>query len=501
MSHKKNVLKNTVVMFFCYIIQVLLGFIVRRCFIDALGVISLGYNAVFSNILTILNLSELGIGIAANSFLYKSIAQENYEEVNAIVHVLKKMYRYVVLLVLLLGGIIALFVPVLIPNPVDSYGYIYLCYFLVLLSTICSYLVSYRKTLIISEQKNYVVVLYESISYILISALQIATMYYFKNFILYLLLNVFKFILSGILIYLYSKKKCSYLTKNANLEIQNKYKKDIGTEIKNIFIAKVGGAIFHGTDNIIISSILGSVSAGLLSNYTLVTTALQNLITQVYGSIQATLGHYMNVEQDEEKQLNIYMSSLISSFIFGIVSMVGVIFVLPNFVSILFGKELLLSIYVAVLLGVNLLLMIILQVPNQIFSIYKLYKYDKYIVLVSATLNIVISLGLVFLIGIEGVLLGTTITLMIYLISRCYIIKKYIYKEVKYSKVFLQCFICSGLTIGLNYFFNVFALKPGFLDGIMFNGLIVVIFTALSIFIVFGRSSVFKQFLRILKIK
>lgn len=97
MNNKKSLFKNSIVVSICFFIQTILGFFVRKKFIDYLGIYALGYNAVFTNILTVLNLSELGIGISANAFLYKSLSNSNIEEITAISKVLKKLYSYVCL--------------------------------------------------------------------------------------------------------------------------------------------------------------------------------------------------------------------------------------------------------------------------------------------------------------------------------------------------------------------------------------------------------------------
>ena len=87
-----------------------------------------------------------------------------------------------------------------------------------------------------------------------------------------------------------------------------------------------------------------------------------------------------------------------------------------------FGTEYLLKQSTVIWLGVNLFLSILLKMPYQIFTIFQLYKYDKPIIIISASLNIVVSIILAGIIGIDGVLIGTFLTSMIYLLSRLYIL-------------------------------------------------------------------------------
>ena len=125
-NYKRKITVNVIVMFFCFTLQTILGFIVRKILIDCLGNDVLGYNAVFSNILTILNLTELGVGIAANGFLYKAISENNTQEISAISFVLKKIYRLIIGGIFVLGIIISIFLKQIIPNANDSYIYVYI---------------------------------------------------------------------------------------------------------------------------------------------------------------------------------------------------------------------------------------------------------------------------------------------------------------------------------------------------------------------------------------
>lgn len=491
-NYKRKITVNVIVMFFGFTLQTILGFIVRKVLIDCLGNDVLGYNAVFSNILTILNLTELGVGIAANGFLYKAISENNTQEISAISFVLKKIYRLIIGGIFVLGIIISIFLKQIIPNANDSYIYVYIYYYLSLFATISSYLIAYKKTIIIADQKNYVVTLADSLSYIIISVIQIVLMYVAKSYILYLILNIIKFLLTSLFLKIYYYKNYKHLDIQRNLNIEKEYNSKILKQMKDIFVAKIGGAIFNGTDSIIISVIMGANKAGLLSNYTLITITLQNLLTQIFSSIQASLGNYMYSENNEEKKVEVYNVSFFVAFVLGVIAMEGVIFVLPNFISIFFGKEYIMSNIICIVLGINILLMTLLQVPNQLFTIYKLYKYDKYIISVSAILNIIISTILVKILGVEGVLIGTTITLMIYIISRCYIIKKFVFNHMKYIlKIIVYIVLAIILTL-IIYKINAFKLADDIINGIIINSISIVIISLIYIFIIFIKSREFK---------
>lgn len=134
--------------------------------------------------------------------------------------------------------------------------------------------------------------------------------------------------------------------------------------------------------------------------------------------------------------------------------MVCCIFLFQPFINLYVGHGYLLSNITVYLLSINLYLTLMLNVPAQLFVIYKLHTYDKKIVALSAILNIVISASLVYGIGINGVLIGTFITSIIYLFSRVFIYYKIILK-VSFTKFLAQFFfwiiISVATIIMLNY--------------------------------------------------
>lgn len=495
-NYQKKITLNAMIMFLCFAIQTIIGFLVRKVLLLELGDNVLGYNAVFSNVLTILNLTELGVGIAANSYLYKAFANEDYNLVTAISNILKKTYRYIMLAIIVLGVIISFFIPIIIPKANDPYWYVYILYFLSLLSTVMSYLIAYKRTIIIADQKNYVITIIDSSCYLAISILQLVFMFIYKSYILYLILNIVKFIISAIIIQIYSSKKYNYLDKYNDLDIEKKYQKKIIHQMKDIFVAKLGGAVFNGTDNIIISSLKGSIAAGLLSNYTLVTITIQNLLSQIFSSVQATIGKYMVVTNEEKSKLNIYNVSFFVAALMGTLVMECIIFILPNFISILFGSEYVLSNYIVFFLGLNIFLNTLLLAPNQIFTIYKLYKFDKYIIIASATLNITISVILVNFYGIVGALIGTTITLLIYLISRCLIIKKQVFNDLKFLCKLVYYITITIVVFIILYFTNKFVNYNNIFYGIILNFLYTFIVSCIVFLICNIKSKEFKYLLK-----
>lgn len=447
---KKTVYLNASVTMISQIIQVLLGFAIRKFFIETLGIAYLGYNSVFSNILQMLNLADLGIGVAITSFLYKPLVEHDEKKIKALMYIYSRIYHVMGFLVAAVGIVILLFIQVIIPDATCSDTYLRIIFAINLAGTVSTYFLAYKRTLLIAEQKSYIVTMFDSIFFVICSALQIVVLFYVPNYITYLFLNVFKNIVSNIvLVFVCNKKNKFLLTNSVDMEIVNEYKKPIIKYVKDLFVSKIGSYIYYGTDNIVISIFKGSLLAGFLSNYTMVTNLVNNVIVQILASLQATYGHYISEEDNLDNQKRMTDNYFFINYLAGNFCMVCIMLLIQPFISLYFGKEYMLSDEVGVLLSVNFLLTIMIQIPSQVFVVYKLYHYDYPIVIVSAILNIFISVSLVQRLGIAGVLIGTLVTSLIYLFSRYFIISKFVFhcSYMRYLRKISGYFLITAITI------------------------------------------------------
>lgn len=389
----------------------------------------MGYNSVFSNILQMLNLADLGIGVAITSFLYKPLAENDTETVNCLMLFYKKLYQMIGTIIVILGILISIILPVLIPDAKCSANYLRVLFYINLLGTVSTYFLAYKRTLLTADQKSYIISIIDTSTFFIFTILQIITLFVYPNYILYLIIQIAKNIISNIIVGIRCKKIYGSIDKHSDKQIISTYKPKIIKYVKDVFISRVGAYVYYSTDNIILSIFKGSILTGYLSNYTLVTTQVNNIINQILASIQSTFGNYINVHIDDKaKQKQMTDNYLCANFCIGNLCMICIMFLIQPFIGLVFGNNYILNFTTATLMAINLMLTILIQLPSQVFMIYKLYHFDKPIVVIAAILNIVISTVLVSSLGIDGVLIGTTVTSLIYLFSRLYIISKVIYR-------------------------------------------------------------------------
>lgn len=439
----KAVYVNSVVALISQIFQVLIGFIIRKLFIDYLGVDYLGYNSVFANILQMLNLADLGIGVAITSYLYKPLAENDKARITAIMGIYKKLYSILGVVVLTVGLVVSFFLNVLIPDATCGIWYLRILFYINLVGTVSTYFLAYKRTLLIADQKSYLTNVADTIVYFVISFLQLLFLVFKPSYIVYLSLNIAKNIISNIAVSIKVNKDYKYINQKPNRELVKEYKPQIVQYVKDVFVSRIGAVVYYSTDNIILSVLKGSLLTGYLSNYTLITGQLNTVVTQVLSSVQATFGNFINTTEDKMQRRKMTDNYFCVNFCIGNFCMICFALLAQPFIKLFFGENMLLTFSTALWLGINLMLTFLIQLPSQVFVIYKLFRYDRPIIIVSAVLNIIISVALVNVMGINGVLIGTFVTSLIYLFSRFYIIARVVY-DVKYG-YYVKKILCYGL--------------------------------------------------------
>lgn len=480
-SRTKNVSRNAIVSFLSHLLRILIGFIIRKLFIKYLGVTYLGYNSVFTNILQMLNLADLGVGVAITSYLYKPLAEGDTKRISSLMYIYKKLYSFMGFLVICIGLVVSLFLGQLIPDADCSLSYLRLLFFINLIGTVSTYFVAYKRTLIIADQKAYITNIYDTIMYFVVSILQVIVLVYYPNYVIYLTLNILKNIVSNVILSAKANRMYTFISKDIDDKTVKEYRPQIYQYIKDVFVSRIGAVVYYSTDNIILSVVKGSLLTGYLSNYTLITTQLNTIVVQVLNSLQSIFGNYISTNSDLKKQRQMTDNYFCVNFCIGNFCMICFSLLAQPFIKMFFGENMLLSCSTALWLGINLMLTFLIQLPSQVFVIYRLYKYDRPIIIVSATLNILISIALAGYIGVDGVLIGTFVTSLIYLFSRFFVISKYVY-HVSFWQYILKIFKY-GLISVISFFVTYYATKGFCGNGVVNFGIKAFFVACLAVFV------------------
>ena len=111
-----NSVKNAVIAIAMNIVTILIGFVSQKVFINTLGTEYLGLNGLFTNIISMLGIIELGLGSAIIYNLYKPIAERNKEKVKSLMLFYKTSYRIIAIIISIIGLLIIPFLHLILTN-------------------------------------------------------------------------------------------------------------------------------------------------------------------------------------------------------------------------------------------------------------------------------------------------------------------------------------------------------------------------------------------------
>lgn len=398
---------NSSVSSIIYFLRLILGFIVRTFFIKYLGAKYLGLNGLFTNILSFLSLAELGFGATMVYELYEPLAKNDKKKICAYMLLYKRVYSIIGVVIGILGICLIPFLPFIIKNE-NQIPNVNLFYVLFLSNSVISYFFTYKRSILIADQKNYRVLINDFAFYFLSSILQICVLVFFQNFTFYLLIQILTTLLSNISISKIADSEYPIIKKKTNYIIP---KKDVSKLKKNVvgnISGQIGGVVVLGSDNILISMFVNLASVGIYSNYTLLTNSVKTLMQQATNSITASIGNLV-IDQDINKHYTIFKQYLFLNTSLNYFC-VTILFALINpFIIIWVGKDYLLSENTVLLLMIYLGLLIYQNAVRNFCSAYGLFWEQKMVPIYEAITNLTFSL--IFLIyfhlGIDGVLLGT----------------------------------------------------------------------------------------------
>lgn len=452
----KNSIKNIIMNFLYNLLNYGLRFASRIFFVKTLAEVYLGVNGLLSNVLGILALTELGIGTAIGYSLYDPLAKNDTKKVRSLMQFYKKAYQIIALVVLVLGLILLPFIPYLIKDTtgIENLSIIYLIF---LLNMVIGYLFSYKRTLINSDQKNYLIVPYTMFFNIITSVLQIVVLLIFKNYIIYLLVQSICTIVENIVINRYIDKKYPYLVSNEEVTpIEKEELSTIKTKIKALLLHKVGSYTLSSTDNLIISKLIGIVMVGIYSNYSLIISMVSSFIYLLISNVISSLGNLI-ASENPKKCLKVFDEMNFTCFVLYGISSICLINLFNPFIELVFGTNYLLSILVVYIIVINHYLTGMNNVVISIQTASGLYEKDKYVPLIQSAVNLVISIYLAKKIGLAGVFIGTIVSTLIPLIVKPCIVYKEIFKE-KVS-LYFKDFTIQTLIIVLSATISAFITK------------------------------------------
>ena len=393
--------------YFSMIVSMLISFVSRTVFIYCLGEGYLGISGLFSNVLGVLSFAELGIGTAIGFSLYKPVAEQNIEKIKAYMHAYKIAYRYIAIIIGIVGLSLTPFLHYFVKDPGDV-GDITLYYLIFLFNTVISYFVSYKFSLVNAEQKNYIFTNANLIINTSTTILQIFVLLLFKNYLVYLLTTTAFGVIQKAVLNHYFERNYPYLNGENSARLTAEEKKTLVTKVKALMIHKIGDISVHQTDNIIVSAFVSTTMVGLLSNYNMLMGIIGGMIKTLFNSVTGSLGNLIATE-NKERQYEVFCKYRFLGFWLYGFSTIALGILMSPFITLWIGERMVVDQKVIALIMIDYYMIGHRICLNNFKSAAGAFEPDKYIALIQAVVNLAVSIGLVKIIGLPGVYIGTLV--------------------------------------------------------------------------------------------
>lgn len=433
-----NILSGTGLQF----AKTLLKFIVRTVFIHTLGKSYLGINGLFSDILTMLSLTELGFDTAINFKLYKPLADKDEKRIRILMKFYKQAYRVVGTVILVLGVALVPLLPKLIKD-YDSLSTIginaVVIFLLHILRTVSSYLFfAYRTAVIKADQKKYILDIVDVFIEIANAIAKILVLVYLRDFTIYTATVIFFTILKNTVNASIAQKLYPHVFQKEEESISKEEFRGLLKDCGAIFVYKINSVVLKATDNMVLSTFIGLAIVGMYSNYLLFFNTLRTFLLKLYTSIKASMGNLF-ATSSVETQYRFFQTMNYITIVFYGTAAVGLAVCANELVSVWAGEDYVIPQPFPCLIGVELLFYGLMNNLGQIRSVTGLFRQAWFRPVLGAIINIVTSVILVQICGIYGVIIGTitAIVLTNFLVDPI-VIHKHSFKNIKPVKEYYK---------------------------------------------------------------
>lgn len=401
----RNSIRNVVFGFLNKVVMLIFPFFIRTIMIYKLGSEYLGLSSLFTSILQMLSLSELGFGSAMVYSMYKPIAEGDNKTLCALLNLYKKLYHLIGCIIMGLGILLLPFIPQLINGTYPNDINIYLLYLIYLINTVLSYfLFAYKSSILIAYQRNDIESNITTIVNIVMYLFQMIVLLLFSNYYIYVIFIPICTIINNIIrSYVVDKR---YPDIKCYGKIEKVLLDDIKSRVSSLIGHQLGGTINCSFDNIVISAFLGLNILAMYGNYYYVVSSLSSILFICFNSMTASIGNSI-IKESKSKNYNDFLQVFfINSWIVGWCS-ICMICLYQDFIKLWVGEQYLLPMFTVILFVVYFYSWQIRRTVLTYKNANGMWWADKYKPYISMIINLILNIVLVQFIGLNGVLLST----------------------------------------------------------------------------------------------
>ena len=472
---KRRSILNVGVSIFSRVILLFAGLYVRRLLIQNIGNDVNGLNSLFTSIIGMLSVAELGIGRAIVYSMYSPIVAGNKGQVAALYCLYKRLYR-IIGAVIFVGGLAVMpFLPMLISDYDQLSVNAYITFLLTLISVVLSYLYGAKTSLIEAHKNNYITTGITTITNLVRYAIQIAAILIWRSFSAFLICQNISTLLSWLITNDVVRRKYPEIITH-NETVDKETKSEIVRNVKAMFMHKVGVKLVNTIDSMIISGFIGVVILGKYSNYTYICSAMVGIITLFFTPLTSIIGH-LCAEGDKAKTEGYFNHFYCMNYILGVVFFLGYYAVVDNVVKLLFGASLEVAHSIAFIITLNQFIQYMRNAVLLFRNASGTFYYDRWKPLAEGVSNLILSLLFVMVfpeeLRVVGVIVATIITnLLICDAVEPFVVFKYVFGQ-KPGKFYIKNYSYIAL-FTLALILMTYLIRPvsSPITGIILNGFI-----------------------------
>lgn len=490
MNRITHSIKNSLWGIIYRVLHMIIPVVFRAIIIKSLGVAYIGLDGLFKSILNVLTLTELGFGTAVIYMMYKPIAEEDYKTINRLLALLKRVYKWIGALVLLVGVILIPFLRFLVKNDTGVEVNIYLLYSMYLFHTVLSYwMYAYRSTLFAAHQEYEITYKILVVCSVVQYIIQAVVLYCFKNYYLYLAVFALMIIPENILYKVFSEKR--YTNARCEGEPTKEEIETIKIKIGALLGHRIGNTVIFSIDNIIISAYIGVSILAKYDNYNLILLSLVSLLSVIYSGIMASVGNKIQLDTTEDiyslfKRLTFLWNGLIGW------ATACLLALYQPFIALWVGEGMLFSESIVICISLYFFVWQFRQIGLIFKDAAGLWEKDKMKPYIGMISNVALSILFVKKTGsILGVLIPTMcILLMIYYPWEIHILFKYLFKRraSEYILMAVRFSVSSIMSVFISYY-AVSRITLFGISGIIVKGLVCTLVTS-ACYLLFNSTTI-----------
>lgn len=436
-SRSKNSILNVVTSSFTSIVSLVVSFANRVIFLHYLNATYLGVSGLFSNILLIFSLVELGVGAALTQMFYKPFAEKDYKHLSQVTHTTRVLLNLIGIVIVLLTIIFTPFLQLFV-NDMNAVPHMRMIFFLYGISSSVTYFLGYFRTIITANQCAYKLVKIDVIWKVVTMVGLGISLAKTRNFIVYLLVQIILNFSQNVIIMFYVKKQVPYIDYRTKEFVSKEEKKGLLKNVIGLSMNRIATVVTNGTDNILISKFLDLTVVGYASNYVMIQQSVNTIVESIFGPLLASVGNICVTETDQTKYRHFINLTFLAFWLYGFCSITAYVLADP-FIAYVFGTSYLIPQLATFFLCLYIFTNGICRIAFLFRTAQGLFWYGKFRPLIQSILNLLVSLLLVATTHqLWTVYAGTVISIvMVTVWYEPYVVLKYgMHKKTK--KYFIQ---------------------------------------------------------------